>query len=579
MQGQYTLKCRIATAALDLPAEIHPVVKRVYSARAISNPQETRLGLDCLLPLEHLSGLSSAVRILADALAQQQRIVIVGDFDADGATSSALSVRALRAMGAKHVDFLVPNRFEYGYGLTPEIVAVAAQMQPDVIMTVDNGIASIDGVAAAQRLGVRVIITDHHLPGEQLPAADAIVNPNLTGDTFPSKHLAGVGVVFYVMLGLRAALRATDWFQQQRIAEPNMAQYLDLVALGTVADLVVLDHNNRILVEQGLRRIRANQCVPGIQALLAIGKRSAARCVASDLGFVVAPRLNAAGRLEDMSLGIACLLTEDLAQAQQLAQQLDELNQQRRVIERDMQSQAMSALQTVNQRLKLDDLPAGVCLYDPRWHQGVIGILAARIKDQVHRPVIAFANVSATELKGSARSIGGCHIRDVLAAIATQYPQLIHRFGGHAMAAGVSLSLENLPTFKAAFAEQVARQLQQPLGEAVLLTDGELAADELDLATAEALRNAGPWGQGFPEPLFEGIFRLCDKRVVGAAHLKMRIQPLGAEIELDAIAFNRTDESLDASVEQLRIAYHLDINEYQGRRQLQCNVRYFEPVV
>jgi single-stranded-DNA-specific exonuclease len=579
MKATFTIQRRPLIAPLEFDdTGLHPVLRRVYRQRKLGGPGEIANLLEHLLDHRRLSGVPQAVGLLAEAVTRDKHILIVGDFDADGATSSALAMRALRAMGARQVNYLVPNRFEYGYGLTPEIVAVAAQYRPDVIVTVDNGIASLDGVAAARRHNIRVIITDHHLPGAQLPEADAIVNPNLRDCPFPSKHLAGVGVIFYVMLALRGELRERGWFARQGLPEPNLARYLDLVALGTVADVVPLDHNNRILVDQGLRRIRAGRCAPGIAALLAQGKRSLEDCIATDLGFAVGPRLNAAGRLEDMSLGIECLLADDPDRAQALAAQLDELNRQRREIEQTMQDQAIAALETLNARLEGAGLPPGLCIYDERWHQGVIGILAARIKERVHRPVIAFAMAGDGELKGSARSVPGVHIRDVLDAVATSHPGLLNKFGGHAMAAGLSLSLDNLDVFQAAFAEQVIARFEGVPGEAVIFSDGELAAHELALDTAEALRAAGPWGQGFPEPLFDGVFRLHNKRIVGGNHLKLELQPADGEAVLDGIAFNETGDDLGDHVDRLRIAYRLDVNEFRGNRNVQLNIQYLEPV-
>jgi single-stranded-DNA-specific exonuclease len=500
------------------------------------------------------------------------RIVIVGDFDADGATSCALCLRALRAMGAGQVHYLVPNRFEYGYGLTPEIVKVAAEFQPDLIVTVDNGISSVDGVAAAKQQGIRVLITDHHLAGEQLPAATAIVNPNLAGDTFPSKHLAGVGVAFYVMLALRARLREQGWFEKEAIPEPNLAQYLDLVALGTVADVVPLDRNNRILVQQGIQRMRAGHCAPGIRALLEVGGRSLSRIVAADLGFVVGPRLNAAGRLDDMSVGIECLLTGDAAAASRMAARLDALNRERKEIESDMQARALEAIAG----LKLDarQLPVGLCLFDAEWHQGVIGILAARIKERFHRPVIAFARSGPGELKGSARSVTGLHIRDALDAVAARHPDLIAKFGGHAMAAGLSLPEGHYPAFAAAFDEEVSRHLSRDDLSGVIYSDGELSGEELSLETAQLLRDASPWGQGFPAPVFEGNFNVVSHRVVGQRHLKMTLSPERGNCQIDGIAFNT--EVLPGGRQQVHIAYRLDVNEFRGIVSPQLIVEYME---
>lgn len=563
---------RSRSSAGQFPADLHPVLRRVYAARAVESVDDLDTSLARLIPPAKLGGLPAAVDLLQQAITTGQCIVIVGDFDADGATSCALCLRALRAMGAKQVHYLVPNRFEYGYGLTPEIVEVAAALQPDLIMTVDNGISSVDGVAAAQQLGIRVLITDHHLPGEQLPAAAAIVNPNQAGDTFPSKHLAGVGVAFYVMLALRARLREQGWFEKAAIAEPNLAQYLDLVALGTVADVVPLDRNNRILVQQGIQRMRAGHCAPGIRALLEAGGRSLSRIVAADLGFVVGPRLNAAGRLDDMSVGIECLLTDDAAAAGQMAARLDALNRERKEIESDMQARALAAIAG----LKLGDeqLPVGLCLFDPGWHQGVIGILAARIKERFHRPVIAFARSGPGELKGSARSVTGLHIRDALDAVAARHPDLIAKFGGHAMAAGLSLPEDHYPVFAAAFDEEVSRHLSRKDLSGIIYSDGELSAQELSLETAQLLRDASPWGQGFPAPLFEGNFSVVSHRVVGQRHLKMTLAPERGSCQIDGIAFNT--EVLPGGRQQVHMAYRLDVNEYRGILSPQLIVEHME---
>jgi single-stranded-DNA-specific exonuclease len=556
----------------QFPADLHPVLRRVYAARAVETADDLDTSLARLIPPTELGGLPAAVQLLQEAITHQQCIVIVGDFDADGATSCALCLRALRAMGAGQVHYLVPNRFEYGYGLTPEIVAVATALQPDLIMTVDNGISSTEGVAAAQQQGIRVLITDHHLPGEQLPAAAAIVNPNLAGDPFPSKHLAGVGVAFYVMLALRARLRDLGWFEQRVIPEPNLAQYLDLVALGTVADVVPLDRNNRILVQQGIQRMRAGHCAPGIRALLEAGGRSLPRIVAADLGFVVGPRLNAAGRLDDMSVGIECLLTDDAAAASQMAARLDGLNRERKEIESDMQVQALEAIAG----LRLDDaqLPVGLCLFDPEWHQGVIGILAARIKERFHRPVIAFARSAPGELKGSARSVTGLHIRDALDAVAARHPDLIAKFGGHAMAAGLSLPEGHYPAFATAFDEEVSRHLSRDDLGGVIYTDGELSGQELSLETAQLLRDASPWGQGFPAPVFEGDFQVVSHRVVGQRHLKMTLTPERGSCQIDGIAFNT--EALPRGRQQIHMAYRLDVNEFRGVVSPQLIVEHME---
>jgi single-stranded-DNA-specific exonuclease len=556
----------------QFPADLHPVLRRVYAARAVETADDLDTSLNKLIAPAELAGLPAAVDLLQHAVVNRQRIVVVGDFDADGATSCALCLRALRAMGAAEVHYLVPNRFEYGYGLTPEIVGVAAQLQPDLLVTVDNGISSIDGVAAAKQRGIKVLITDHHLPGKQLPAADAIVNPNNVGDSFPSKSLAGVGVAFYVMLALRARLREQGWFAKQAIAEPKLAQYLDLVALGTVADVVPLDRNNRILVQQGVQRMRAGHCVPGIRALFEVGGRSLSRMVATDLGFTVGPRLNAAGRLDDMSLGIECLLTDDAAAATRMAARLDELNRERKVIETDMQTRALEAIEALD--LRDDRLPVGLCLFDPGWHQGVIGILAARIKERFHRPVIAFARSGEGEIKGSARSVAGLHIRDALDAVATRHPDLIEKFGGHAMAAGLSLPEDHYPAFAAAFDKEVSRHLSREDLNGVIYSDGELSDQELSLDTAQLLRDASPWGQGFPAPVFEGDFTVVSHRVVGQRHLKMTLSPAKGNCQIDAIAFNT--EVLPRGSQRVHMAYRLDVNEYRGNVSPQLIVEHME---
>ncbi len=566
-----------AAVPAGLPGELPPLLARIYAARGIASADELDCSLAKLLSFDGLLGIDAAVDLLAQTLREGQRILIIGDFDADGATSSALGVRALRAMGAAQVDYLVPNRFEYGYGLTPEIVAVAAARKPDLLITVDNGIASLDGVAAARALGMRVLITDHHLPGEALPAADAIVNPNRPGDAFAAKGTAGVGVVFYVMLALRARLRETGWFAERGIDEPNLASLLDLVALGTVADVVPLEHNNRILVAQGLARIRRGQCCPGISALIRVAKRSPQQLVAADLGFALGPRLNAAGRLEDMALGIECLLADDPDAALLLAQRLDELNRERRDIEAEMKAEAMLILDEME--LAEDaGLPVGLCLFEPHWHPGVIGILASRVKDRLHRPVIVFAESGEDEIKGSARSVPGLHIRDALDAVAKRHPDLLSKFGGHAMAAGLSLAKADLDRFSRAFDEEVRRHLDAGDLRHEILSDGELSAAELNLPLAESLRAAGPWGQGFPEPLFDGVFDIVKRRIVGENHLKLVLRLPGSEQIVDAIAFNTVDHDWPADTTQVELAYRLDVNEYNGRRSVQLVVEHIQVV-
>lgn len=574
---QKAIRRRSNNAQPVFSAQIHPLLQRLYAARGVQSDTELQYQLNHLLK-PNFKGLEDAVAILVDVVVAQARVLIVGDFDADGATSSALAVGALKAMGLQQVDFLVPNRFEYGYGLTPEIVAVAAAMEPDLIITVDNGISSIDGVQAAQELGIAVIVTDHHLPGAQLPSAEAIVNPNQPGCPFPSKNLAGVGVIFYVMNALRAALRDMGWFAESGIKEPNMATFLDLVALGTVADVVPLDYNNRILVAQGLARMRAGVARPGILAMLEVAGRKAERLVSADLGFALGPRLNAAGRLDDMSLGIQCLLCESQPLAREMATQLDELNRDRKAIETGMQQEALAMLQKV---LSADEsaLPWGLCLFDDTWHQGVIGILASRIKDRYHRPTIVFADAGEGLIKGSARSVPGLHIRDALDAVAARHPELLQKFGGHAMAAGMSLARENFDAFAQAFDEEVRRQLSEEDLQAVIVSDGALTPQEFNLNNAAQVREAGPWGQHFPEPVFDGEFLLLQQKLVGEKHLKMTlaIDPAGQQL-VDAIAFN-IDPKIwpNAQIQKVRAAFKLDINEFRGNTNLQLLVDYLEP--
>ncbi|MFT3930264.1 MAG: single-stranded-DNA-specific exonuclease RecJ [Spongiibacteraceae bacterium] len=570
----------ILAGTRNFPPTISSVLADIYAARGIFDGEQLTHELNRLKTPDQFKGLVDAARLIADSIEQQQSILIIGDFDADGATSTALAVLALRAMGALHVDFLVPNRFEYGYGLTPEIVAVAAQKNPDLIITVDNGISSCEGVAAANALDIRVLVTDHHLPGRDIPAAACIVNPNQPGCGFPSKNLAGVGVIFYVLSALRTELRNRGWFARQNIADPNLADFLDLVALGTVADVVALDQNNRVLVAQGLRRIRAGRCRPGIKAILEVAKRSPDRIVASDLGFAVGPRLNAAGRLDDMTLGIQCLLTDDPYLAREIARQLDELNHDRRAIEATMQREAMSALESLHFS-DANALPWGVSLYRSEWHQGVIGILASRIKDRYHRPTIAFADADdGVTIKGSARSISGLHIRDALDTVAAKNPGLLDKFGGHAMAAGLSLSREKFKIFESAFDAVVREQLTEDDLTAVLLSDGELAPESFSLDIAQALRDGGPWGQHFPEPLFDGEFLLLQQRLVGERHLKMVLaHPNSPQQIIDAICFGiDTRQWPNPEVKQIRAAYRLDINEWRGQQSVQLLVEYLEPV-
>ncbi|MBT8419768.1 MAG: single-stranded-DNA-specific exonuclease RecJ [Gammaproteobacteria bacterium] len=560
---------------------LHPVLARVYAGRDITASESLDYSLARLMPFDTLSGIDDATRLLAEAIRSDKRILIVGDFDADGATSCAVAVLALRLMGAKAVEYLVPNRFEYGYGLTPEIVQVALPRQPDVLVTVDNGVSSIAGVKMARDHGIQVIVTDHHLPGAVLPDADVLVNPNLPGDGFPSKCLAGVGVIFYVLLALRARLRETGWFEDSGLPEPNMAELLDLVALGTMADVVPLDDNNRILVAQGLARIRSGHCRPGMAALLTLSKRDYRRIVAADLAFAVGPRLNAAGRLTDMSIGIECLLADRQEQALELATRLDHLNRKRQSIESTMQTQALTLLDGMDltqDSAEEKQLPFGLCLYDRTWHPGVVGIVASRIKDRVHRPVIAFAdneaNTGDDEVRGSARSIAGLHVRDILDAVATQNPGLIVRFGGHAMAAGLTIHHADLPAFRHAFDLEVRRRASPETLQGILYTDGALDDDALNLTLAEALRAGGPWGQAFPEPLFDGQFNLLSRRTVGARHLKLVLGVPSSGRRVDGIAFNMKDDDWPADAKRVHIAYRLDVNAFQGRRNVQLIVEY-----
>ncbi|HAT6977915.1 TPA: single-stranded-DNA-specific exonuclease RecJ [Legionella pneumophila] len=559
---------------VNLP-DVPDVLKRIYITRGISDESQLDKQLQTLLPFHSLKGINEACLRLESALRSEQRILIIGDFDADGATSTALAITALRAMGAKFVEYLVPNRFEFGYGLTPAIVEVASKWQPHLIITVDNGIASFEGVDAANKMGIDVLITDHHLPAESLPDACAIVNPNQPGCLFPSKSIAGVGVIFYVMLALRRHLSKSNWFSEINLPEPNMANLLDLVALGTVADVVGLDQNNRIMVNQGMMRIRQGQCREGIKALIEIAGRDCSRLRESDLGFAIAPRLNAAGRLDDMSLGIECLITTDPKMARNFCQQLDELNLERRQIESEMKEQAMLALE----KLSINDeenkqLPVALCLHDKTWHQGVIGILAGRMKERYHRPVIAFASVSEQELKGSARSVPDLNIRDVLAAVDKDNPGLILKFGGHAMAAGLSINPELLNDFRSAFVSEVLKHLDLSQCEGEILTDGPLQPHELNLETAQLIQQAGPWGQAFAEPVFDNVFEILDQRIVGKNHLKMTLISSQGGEPLDAIAFNVDLKSWpNHRIKYIHAAYKLDINFYQGRTRLQLLIQ------
>lgn len=554
---------------------LDPVLQRIFSSRGIQTVEELDRSLAKLPSPWLLSGMQTMVEHLITVIKEQQALTVVADFDADGATSCALAIKGLALFGVKRLNFVVPNRFEYGYGLTPEIVELVKRQQPDVVLTVDNGISSLAGVLAAKAAGIKVLITDHHLPGHEMPAADAIVNPNLPEDKFPSRNIAGVGVMFYVLMALRIRLRELHWFEDKRMAEPNLAQLLDYVALGTVADVVALDQVNRVLVHQGLLRIRSGQCQCGIKALVEVSGRRLANIHAADLGFSIAPRLNAAGRMDDMSLGIQCLLTDDAGLAKDIAEQLDVLNQDRKEIEGQMKNEAMALLAEMR-ALDEKHVPAGVCLYDANWHQGVIGILASRIKDRVHRPVIAFAPADNGELKGSARSIAGVHIRDVLSDIAATHPQILSKFGGHAMAAGLSIKLHDYPHFALLFADIVANKLHQADLEQKAWSDGQLDPEHLTLAFAEQLQQAAIWGQAFPEPAFDGIFDVYQCRIVGKQHLKFVLKLPFSNVLIDAIAFFADKPESWLGCRKVNAVYKLDINEYRGQRSLQLQLQYLE---
>jgi len=576
VKQQIQLRRREAADGVDLPADLPPLLQRLYASRGVRSAQELERGVKGMLPWSQLTGVEKAVEMLYGAFKQGLHIVVVGDFDADGATSTALSVLALRALGYGNVSYLVPNRFEDGYGLSPEVVDQAHARGAQMIMTVDNGISSHAGIDRAHALGIPVLVTDHHLPGDSLPAAEAIINPNLRDCEFPSKSLAGVGVAFYLMLALRTFLRDKGWFEERGIAPPNLADLLDLVALGTVADVVPLDANNRILTWQGLSRIRAGKCRPGIKALLEIANRDPQKLAASDLGFALGPRLNAAGRLDDMSVGVALLLCDNTGEARVLANELDALNQTRKEIEQGMQAEALTLCEKLER--SSETLPGGLAMYHPQWHQGVVGILASRIKERFHRPVIAFAPTGDGTLKGSGRSIQGLHMRDALERLDTLYPGLILKFGGHAMAAGLSLEEARFEEFQQRFGELVTEWLDPALLQGEVVSDGPLAAAEMSMEVAQMLRDAGPWGQMFPEPLFDGRFRLLQQRLVGERHLKVMVEPVGGGPLLDGIAFN-VDTSLwpDNGVREVQLAYKLDINEFRGNRSLQLIIDHLWP--
>lgn len=555
----------------------HPLLDRLYRARRIQNTKELDRTLKSMLNPNQLYGIEQAVNLLVEAYQQQQKIVIVGDFDADGATSTALSVLALRQLGFSDVDYLVPNRFEQGYGLSIPVAEMAIEKGVQLLMTVDNGVSSFEGIAFLKEKGIRVLVTDHHLPPETLPPADAIVNPNLSQCHFPSKSLAGVGVAFYLMLAVRAKFRELGIFTAE--TQPNFTDLLDLVALGTVADVVPLDQNNRILAYQGLMRIRARRCRPGIIALAEVANRNVEQFTSSDLGFCIGPRLNAAGRLDNMSIGVELLLANEMSKARELALDLDQLNQMRKEIESGMKLEAIKICQNLTALFK--ELPYGITLYQPDWHQGVLGIVSSRVKDQYHRPVIAFTQDSEGILKGSARSIEGLHMRDVLERIHSQHPNIILKFGGHAMAAGLSIREEYFADFQHLFNQTIADWLDEEHLQGIIWTDGELNSNEFNLETAELIKSVGTWGQEFPEPCFDGEFKILDQRAIGQNknHLKMLLEPKQGGVLLDAIAFNiNTRLYPDLSIKQARLAYKLDINEFRGNRSLQLLVDYIEPI-
>ena len=560
-----------------LSPELDPLLQRIYQGRAVYDQGSLSRHLSCLPQPVLLKDMGKAVTRLCLALRHQEQIVIVGDFDADGATSTAMMMLALEAMGFKNLAFLVPNRFDYGYGLTPEIVDLAQQYNPQLIVTVDNGITSIDGVLHAENLGVDVIITDHHLPGDVLPQATAIVNPNQPNCEFPAKNLAGVGVAFYLLSGLRAELRRIDWFDQNNLDEPNMANWLDLVALGTVADVVPLDQVNRALVYQGLLRIRLGYCRQGIKALLRIAGKNSQRLVATDLGFAIGPRLNAAGRLDDISLGIQCLLAVDDHEAMKTAESLDQLNKDRKLIEKSMQREAIIELE--KRPLQLENIPSVLCLFQPDWHQGVVGLVASRLKEKYHRPVIAFARAENGYLKGSSRSIPGIHIRDAMAAVATAHPDLITKFGGHAMAAGLTLEEARLEHFICIFQQYIDKIIDPEDLRFKIMTDGNLEPDQINIQNARLIQEAGPWGQQFPEPSFEGTFIIKNQRLVGENHLKLVLSSeLALDINLDAILFNIDTELWpNDKVDRVQCVYRLDINDFRGQQNLQILLQYMVP--
>lgn len=574
---QNFIKRRSNTLNSDfLPDNLSTLIKNILVNRGLTSASDIDLSSNNLLSYELLLGIDDGVDLLVSAIQNQDKILVVGDFDADGATSTALACMALREMGYDNIDYLVPDRFKMGYGLSPQLVELACEDKPDIILTVDNGISSIEGIALAQANGIKVIVTDHHLPGDQIPAADAIINPNQPGCSFPSKSACGCTVLFYLMAALRARLISLGWLNESTAL--NLADYLDLVALATIADVVSLDHNNRILVHQGLARIRAGRCQPGISAILDVAGKQAHKMTGADLGFAIAPRLNAAGRMDDMSRGIECLMSKDKASARALSVELEQLNIQRKDVEADMQFQALSWLSQFREPDKGDELPWGLCLYDKDWHEGVIGILASRIKERTHRPVIAFARSGTDLVKGSARSIQGFHMRDALDLVAKRQPGMLTKFGGHAMAAGLTLNESDLAGFMVAFDTVVREKLTQDDLNSIIWSDGELVTEDITIDTALAIRDAGPWGQNFPHPTFDGIFDIIQQRIVGQKHLKLVLGLENGRKLFDAIAFNVDLDIWPTQMNKIELSYQLDINEFRGATRLQLLANYIEPI-
>ncbi len=560
-------------AAALVAAGLHPVLATVYAGRGVGAPEDVDHRLRFLLPPSGLGGIDAAASLLAEAIAQGRRIIVAGDYDCDGATGCAVGVRGLTLLGARAPEFVVPNRAVHGYGLGPALVESLRPRAPGLILTVDNGVASVAGVAAAAALGVPVLVTDHHLPGDALPAAAAMVNPNLPGDPFPSKALAGVGVLFYLLLATRAVLRDRGWFDPAR-PEPDLAELLDLVALGTVADLVPLDRNNRILVSAGLRRIRAGAACTGIAALFEVAGRDASQACAADLGFSIAPRVNAAGRLEDMGFGIRCLLANSRDEAMVLAARLDSINAERRELQAAMTDEAAGILARL---APSGDAPPGVCLFDPGWHAGVVGLVASRMKDRLQRPVFAFAPAGddLAQLRGSGRSVEGFHLRDALVELDARHPGLLTRFGGHAMAAGLSMPLAHYESFAMAFERIARRHLGEAAGAEVLWSDGELPAAAATLELADALRGAGPWGQAFPEPAFDGEFEVADVRVVGVRHQRLQLRHAGCGTAVDAMHFGGVAQGVPP--QRIRAIYQLAVDDWRGERRVRLFLRHREP--